>query len=157
MNYSEKDFEDFNKFLLKWRFSGPNINFPKNSIKFIHPFNTIKSNEIWNLSLKFIDRSENNFKPSKIFYKIKTLENLELKENIEIIAWLNENIPADNEKLILSWQPDTSILTTREVFINFWDDFCYPGSDDISIFSKSELWILHYWHEESFYFAIKQI
>lgn len=38
-------------------------------------------------------------------------------------------------------------------FVSFWDDFCYAGSDDVTILPLREHWTLCYDHDEQFRFV----
>ena len=42
---------------------------------------------------------------------------------------------AYEEDICISWDRKTCIYT-KEVFIKYWDDFCYPISDDVTIRSE---------------------
>lgn len=53
-----------------------------------------------------------------------------------------------NENLFISWNRTTCIYTTKDIFIKYWDDFCYPGSDDITIISEMTKWVYFYNHIE---------
>jgi len=37
--------------------------------------------------------------------------------------------------------------------MQYWDDFCYPGSDDVAISPEDDSWLLFYFHEEMFEFG----
>ena len=65
--------------------------------------------------------------------------------------WLREQRPDMSTQVIISWQQDAAIRTTWEVFTAYWDDFCYPHSDDVSVWPESERWALFYFHEEEFH------
>jgi hypothetical protein len=51
-----------------------------------------------------------------------------------------------NENLFISWNRTTCVYTTKEIFIKYWDDFCYPSSDDITIISELTNWVYFYNH-----------
>lgn len=53
-----------------------------------------------------------------------------------------------NENLFISWNRTTCIYTTKDIFIKYWDDFCYPVSDDITIISELTNWVYFYNHIE---------
>ena len=53
-----------------------------------------------------------------------------------------------NENLFISWNRTTCIYTTKDIFIKYWVDFCYPGSDDITIISELTNWVYFYNHIE---------
>jgi hypothetical protein len=47
------------------------------------------------------------------------------------------------------WHPwDVAVLTADSVFQRYWDDFCYPSSDDVLIWPRSDAWAAVYRHEE---------
>lgn len=53
-------------------------------------------------------------------------------------------------EIYISWSSDTAVITTWRVFCNYWDSFCYPSSDDVTIWSSSSDWVLCYFHNEYF-------
>lgn len=52
--------------------------------------------------------------------------------------------------VILSWSEDCAVQTSWEIFVTYWSDFCYPGSDDVTIWSLGQPWTLLYFHYEEF-------
>jgi len=61
--------------------------------------------------------------------------------------WLR-GLPVDpTERIIIDRGLRSAVQTTWEIFTRFWDDFCYPSSDDVEIFPPSGEWILllHHW------------
>jgi hypothetical protein len=64
--------------------------------------------------------------------------------------WLHRLPVALSELVTVEWAPSTVIQTTWEIFTRFWDDFCYPVSDDVEIFPQSGEWLLLYHHWEVF-------
>jgi hypothetical protein len=48
------------------------------------------------------------------------------------------------------WDASTAVRTTWDVFTEYWDDFCYPSSDDVEVFPQSGEWLLLYHHWEQF-------
>ena len=53
-----------------------------------------------------------------------------------------------NEDILISWQRKTVLKTTKEIFLKYWTDFLYAGSDDVTITSEKTNWILFYKHFE---------
>ena len=53
-----------------------------------------------------------------------------------------------NENVIVTWDRTTTLKTTKELFLKYWDDFCYPSSDDVIIISEETNWIMFYNHIE---------
>lgn len=68
----------------------------------------------------------------------------------EIVEWL-EGFPLDPDTwTILSWNPATSVTVPWKIFATYWADFCYPASDDVTIWQPGEHWTLVFEHHESF-------
>lgn len=70
-------------------------------------------------------------------------------------SWLRSQAPNITEQVTLSWGCETALRTTWEFFTAHWDDFCYPLSDDVLVLPDSARWALRYYHEETFYFGIR--
>lgn len=51
-----------------------------------------------------------------------------------------------NEQVTVEWDRDLAIRTTWEIFTRYWDDFCYPATDDIEVYPADESWMLIYRH-----------
>ena len=64
--------------------------------------------------------------------------------------WLRQLPVAMSERVIVRWDTSTAVQTTWEVFTEYWDDFCYPSSDDVEVFPQSGEWLLLYHHWEQF-------
>jgi hypothetical protein len=71
-------------------------------------------------------------------------------------AWLRALQPVLTSKILLSWQPDTAITTTWDVFTEYWSDFCCPASDDLNVWPEDEQWALLFHHEEEFHFGFRK-
>ena len=66
--------------------------------------------------------------------------------------WLLE-LPVDpSTALVLSWDRATALLTDWATFLSHWDDFCYPASDDVTVWAADGQWTLCYRHYEVFQF-----
>ena len=53
----------------------------------------------------------------------------------------------------LFWNPMTALRTDTAIFCRYWDDFCYPSSDDVVICSDDDIVIARYEHDERFCIA----
>ena len=149
MEFSKLHKISIDEFILKWRWTDSKYCLmPENDLRKIYPLDENSSKLIWENSLTFTS-DESDFSPSnKLFTEI---ENIETENNTGVSNWLIKKLT--NCQIVVNWQPDSSVLTNTEVFIKYWDDFCYPSSDDVSIWPEDESWILHYWHEEQFWFG----
>lgn len=56
-------------------------------------------------------------------------------------------------RILVSWSPDCAVVTTPYIFIKYWNDFCYPSSDDVSIWPENNAWFLRFFHYEEFSFV----
>lgn len=63
-------------------------------------------------------------------------------------TWLERTLPASDCDVFVSWNKDTAVLTRMSIFVQYWDDFCYPSSDDVAVLPVARDRILYYWHEE---------
>jgi hypothetical protein len=54
--------------------------------------------------------------------------------------------------IVVSWDAKTALVTDWQSFVDHWDDFCYPSSDDITIWPLDRSWTLCYRHFEIFQF-----
>ncbi len=139
------------KFPLKWRWTEKEYCIlSKEDLNQITPLAPTSAKSVWEKSLTFIDRREQFSANSELFQVISTFNSKDIEKASD---WLKKHLP--NSKIIVSWQPGTAVLTNTELFIRNWDEFCYPASDDVTIYPEDESWVLHYWHEEEFCYARK--
>jgi hypothetical protein len=60
--------------------------------------------------------------------------------------------PVPSTQIVLSWNARTAAVSDWEIFLAQWDDFCYPSSDDVTIWPFDSTWTLCYRHYEIFQF-----
>ena len=133
-------------FPLKWRWTDPNYCvLSAEELALIKPLEKDTANEAWQKSLLFISK-EHDFKPNKELFK--DIEEIQCSNEKEVEKWLKERI--QSEYIFVSWQPDVAVIVNSVLFIKYWSEFCYPSSDDVSIWPANEKWVVHYWHEEVF-------
>ena len=56
-------------------------------------------------------------------------------------------------EVIVSWDQNTALVTRWRVFVDHWPDFCYPSSDDVTVWEPGRAWALCYRHFQVFEFA----
>jgi len=66
--------------------------------------------------------------------------------------WLKE-LPISAQEVILVWDEATALALPWDMFCNYWDDFCYPSSDDVDIFTQNGNVFLRWHHSEVFEYA----
>lgn len=137
----------FDDFELSWRWD--NIHNPDISLdekRQIKPLSVQESKRI-NKVINFFESESNlrnTFEPTDWIRASS-----ETKNSIDKFANEFQQLTHDfNENLFISWNRSTCIYTTKEIFIKFWDDFCYPSSDDITIISELTNWVYFYNHIE---------
>lgn len=64
--------------------------------------------------------------------------------------WLEDRVPGNESNLILIWDPRTAALVARRLFIDRWDDFWYPSSDDLSVLGTLGCWRIEMYHYGTF-------
>jgi hypothetical protein len=57
------------------------------------------------------------------------------------------------DEIILIWATGQAILTNLRTFIDNWDDFYYPSSDDLLVINLKRDWIINLAHDECFQFG----
>jgi hypothetical protein len=149
ISFEDSDFRPLDELPIKWRWTDSRWNIlPKEALKTIKPLVETKASELCQYSLPFFDQSGFN---ESLFENIKQVDAAE--ETLEIQQWLLGCSSNLNQTVIVSWDKKMAVLVQWKVFCEFWDDFCYPASDDVAIFPYSEEWMLFYQHEESFIFG----
>lgn len=151
----QDDFQPLESFAYRWRWDSDRCAIVPAELKQIRPLSKSYAGKLWARSLQFVDEEDtgNVFLPSrKLFPHLNELD-VSQKEASEVQRWLDAQVGQGAKPILISWQPDAAVLTQWPIFARYWDDFCYPGADDVSIWPLSERWLLHYWHEEVFYFA----
>jgi hypothetical protein len=58
----------------------------------------------------------------------------------------------DQTPIVVSWDQRAAVATVWGTFVGYWDDFCYPSSDDVTVWPEGNGWILCYRHDELFDF-----
>jgi hypothetical protein len=50
------------------------------------------------------------------------------------------------ERVFVSWGRHTAVETSWSVFFRHWDAFCYPSSDDVTVWAPGAGWTVCYRH-----------
>lgn len=159
INIEESDFRSLESFPLKWRWTDSRWNkLPEKALRSIRPLSERRTGELHLYSLEFLTQSgiveEENKEP--LFENIIRVD-ASSGERAEIRRWLAERSPESNQKAIVSWNDHLAVLVDWAIFCEFWNDFCYPSSDDAAVFPLSEKWMLFYSHDDYFVFGERRI
>ena len=149
LNVEENDFRSIDSFPLIWRWTDSRWNkLPDSALNKIQPLTETKAREFFQHTLQFYDESG---LVESLFENIEKIDASNKAEEIQ--AWLFTCSSSSNQTIIVSWNNRLAALVEWRVFCKYWDDFCYPASDDVTIFPFSEEWTLLYSHEEYFIFG----
>jgi hypothetical protein len=55
-------------------------------------------------------------------------------------------------RVVVSWDARTAVVTRWGVFARHWGAFCYPSSDDVTVWAPGDGWTLCYRHFQIFQF-----
>jgi len=69
-------------------------------------------------------------------------------ENL-VSEWLRECV-SDAEMVIASWSEAEALYLPWSVFRKYWSSFCYPSSDDVTVWPPDEQWGLSFAHSGKF-------
>lgn len=149
-HFSKNDYSDMKSFSLNWRFSeSQNDVLPKKLLTKIVPLSKDISTRIYLYSMTFLVNYQLDVKK---FQQIEFLNYPHKTASVD--KWLLSKIPKETKKIIISWDEESCVMTEAEIFCKYWDDFCYPSSDDIVILPDTKDWIIYYFHEDQFQFAV---
>ncbi len=147
IEYDKKEVIDFKDFGLNWRWDelhNPIITIEEKAQ--IMPLSIFESKRI----NKVIDHFEfevnlfDLFVPTDWFRASYETEKSKQKFTSEF-----DQLTADfEENIFVSWDRSTCVYTTKRIFLRYWDDFCYPSSDNVTIISEKTNWVFFFNHVE---------
>jgi hypothetical protein len=70
-------------------------------------------------------------------------------ENL-VSGWL-QGCGADTEMVVASWSENEAVYLPWGVFRTYWSSFCYPSSDDVTVWPPDQRWGLSFSHSGMFY------
>jgi len=158
---NQSDFRPGDSFELWWRWTNPTWDMlPESDLAQIRPLTAGKAQEIWQTEsvyrhdlwrYTFVSTSE----PVLSSSLFEWIRNVDISvEGIEIVRHhLTTFEPQGDQTVIVMWEPTVAVAVPWHIFCTYWTDFCYPSSDDVSVWPISELWGLHYYHEDQLIFG----
>lgn len=143
------DIISLEKFPLKWRWTDERYRkFSETVLSRINPLTTEKASELYDF--------QSRFSPFENFQYEKVTDENYIRTNFfdspAITGWLKNKIGEEENFIFLCWNRNWAVRTTARVFCDYWEDFCYPASDDIVITAEKVNWIIVYHHEEYLFF-----
>jgi hypothetical protein len=153
LRFADSDFRPLETFSLSWRWTDERWNnFPEDILRQIKPFTQVKAKELWRIAGHYVlsdGPRVNLFECSPWIDASIDMPNAHEKGR----DWLLNKFSGRDHEIIVSWDHSTAVQTTWAVFCDYCDDFCYPSSDDVTVFSPSINWVLFYQHGERFVFG----
>ncbi|MDQ3820276.1 MAG: DUF2947 domain-containing protein [Acidobacteriota bacterium] len=157
LKFTDTNFQSIDSFSLSWRWTDERWNkLPEDVLAKIKPFTQSKAKELWRISGHYVlpnGPRANLFECSPWIDASVDVPNAEQK----IRDWLLTQFSGRDREIIVSWDQATAVLTRWDVFCDYWDDFCYPASDDVTVFPPSIQWVLFYQHGERFIFGERSL
>ena len=147
----DSDLGSLEEFPLKWRWTESQWNkLPVDALNSIRPFTQNKASELLQYSLSFSDAG--GLFDSE-FDQITTVDASTDSPNVR--KWLRSCSADLSQRVIISWDNHHAALVDWDVFTEYWNDFCYPSSDDLAVWPLSNEWALMYLHSEVFVFGVR--
>lgn len=117
----------------------------------MHTTSDMEAKEVFKRAISFLGKESlsNDF----IEQRFETKE----QSASDSASWLMMQQPDESLAVILSWDTDVAIQTTWKIFVEYWQEFCYPASDDLVVFPQHAEWVLFYHHSEAFYFGRRRV
>jgi hypothetical protein len=141
------------QFALKWRFTDPRYRaLPPVHLEQLKPLSSESSRRLWDLRLPLHEELPFTAGFFRVVESIP-LDKADLTAIRGVRKWLfNRGVPFKSP-VFLSYRPEWAIATTWKMVVKYWDDFWYPGSDDLTVIDESLAWALLLWHEEEAFFG----
>lgn len=70
-------------------------------------------------------------------------------EELDTVQWL-KNLGVTSHQVTISWSKNMALSVPWSTFCKYWNDFCYPSSDDVDIFLENKRLFLRWHHYERF-------
>jgi hypothetical protein len=145
-HFDESDFAPLDDFPLLWRWTqASHTILPPDAMASIRPLGASAAAR-WNAEA--IDRC--------ISTRVRNWpHNLDVGRAVHesVGEWLMALGIEPGTRIIVSWDEATAVVTTWRTFAAHWSDFCYPGSDDVSIWAPDAAWTLCFHHGDWFDFS----
>ena len=157
LKIKDADIRSLTDFPLKWRWTNPKWNQLSNAdLQRIKPLTQTKAKELWRIFGHYVlgnGPRENIFECRP--WIDATVDYPGAFDRVR--DWLLVQFSDREQDVVVSWDKDNAVVTSWGVFCDYWDDFCYPASDDVAVLPPSVDWVLFYQHGERFVFGKKRV
>ncbi len=88
----------------------------------------------------------------------KTIDRIDfgIDDEQKVKKWLYKRGFAFDKEVYLSWDVETGAKVPWKILVKYFDDFFYPGPDDLTVFDSSLNWALLFFHEAEIYFGTNE-
>src|SRR5262245_1592949 len=131
---------DIKRFPLAWRWTSPShAVLPPEVLMSMHPLEPKEATQLYRRGVQVFGR------------EASAIEASHLSEDVERTRqWLSELAVAPDQQVCVVWDASTAISLPWKAFVTYWDDFCYPSSDDLFVLFPGQAMVLAWNHEEVF-------
>ncbi|HEX2728241.1 MAG TPA: hypothetical protein VHM16_00715 [Rubrobacteraceae bacterium] len=146
----KNDFLPMERFGRAWRFTDELWNkIPTQEKTKIQPLRPEKAVELQQRSLTLPGARETDIGE----YDLVCWTDASWKKGLSVRIWLWDLPTGREQEIYVSWDANDAVVTQWSVFCDYRDDFCYPGSDDVSVWPPSGEWAMFYSHHEKLRFV----
>jgi hypothetical protein len=145
LQVSPADYERLAKFRLSRRWIDA---MPPDTYFKIHPLKAAKAKEVSKQAYSLLE----GWQPKPALFQTEPQFDAS-GEREPGTEWLLQRETDRAQQAVLVWNESTAALTEWGIFCDFWDDFCYPSSDDVVVLPLTCHWVLLYDHEETLQFG----
>jgi hypothetical protein len=138
IDFTVSDFVSFDAFPLAWRFATDRVGrLSPDLLARIRPLRTDRAAHIAAFAREKCEES----REFRITFRSDD-------SPAAVRAQLSDLPPTPTDRIVVSWNTETAVVSDWELFVAQWDDFCYPSSDDVTIWPLDHSWTLCYRHYE---------
>jgi hypothetical protein len=141
------------QFALKWRFTDPRYRvLPPVHLEQVKPLSSESARRLRDLILPLHEDRPFTLGSFRVVESVP-LDNADPWAIRAVRKWLFGRGVPFKSLVYLSYQPEWAIETKWKMVVKYWDDFWYPGSDDLTVVDESLAWALLFWHESQGFFG----
>jgi len=123
-------------FPLAWRWTNPKYAvFPENVLQELLPLSADSAGQLSALALHALQHQKLEFEPSE--------------DAAATQRWF-ESLAVPSGRVSVVWDKHTALSVPWSLFCAYWNDFCYPFSDDVDIFLSDNRLLLRWRHDGLF-------
>lgn len=143
---------DIRQHRLAWRWTDSRYAvLPEEVLAELQPIEKVEAKAFHELALSFLGTDELSSEFNSCMASAASLSGEEGSN------WLAQQEPLSEKEVVLSWEPAVALKTSWAIFVEYWQEFCYPASDDLVVWPAVGNWVLLYHHEEELYFGRRKV